>query len=154
MADCIQTEDTHEDSMDENDTQELLPMLNPLSPMFTDKSPDEKLNYILTLCISHSTNMVAVQTDLKKMKTSLGSGGISLQEKTAMKEQIQSAQGKIARLEQKETALNEKIIDLQESINQNNVVFYNIEEKGSQTPILLRDFVYGVLKTGMEIPEE
>lgn len=116
-------------------------------------SYEDKIDSIFKMCKEHGQNMSKLTTDVNILKTDITKATMTPNEKLSFKHHIASSQGKIMRLEKKNENLSQKIIDLQESQYSNNLVFFNVEEQGSQAPINLRDTIYGLIGD-MEIPNE
>lgn len=136
------------EQMESNDSESVLTIPEDL----LNKPNDEKLNYILQVCINNSAGIDHVNSELKTINDKLCKNTLQELEKLAIKEQIQVTQGKIARLEKHDQELSKKVVDLRELINQNSVVFYNVEEVGTQSPVRLRELVYKIMTNRMEIP--
>ena len=113
-------------------------------PDMSLKSTDQKIDMLISLAQTYNRNMINIQrdhnfnmstinTELNSIKTDINNSVITQQEKLAFKEQIFSAHGKIIRLEEKESKLKQKVIDLEQQQYKNDLIFYNVPEDGPQT---------------------
>lgn len=68
--------------------------------------------------------------------------------------QLQSAKGQIARLEERESALKDRLLEAELKEMKSNLVFYNLPETKNQSALELRNALYNLFVNTMKIPAE
>ena len=130
------------------------PTLAVTIPDLTFKSDDQKMDILINIAQNQNRSMCSLDTSVQQMATQLTNLTGLLEDNSAIKEQLKSANGKIQRLQNQENKLQDKLDQLEQRDLSNNLIFLNIPEEGTQSPPNLATRIYKVLNKDMKIPSE
>lgn len=115
----------------------------------TNAQLQETLNNLLSLV---QTNNDTMSNDIHTIKDDMSQIKDVTNETDAIKQQLYSTQGKVARLERKNQHLEEKLISYETKMMEKDLMFYNVRDNQDETYVDLKDKIFKVLRDDMKIP--
>ena len=115
----------------------------------TNAQLQESLTNLVSLVQTNNTSM---KVDINSIKEEVSHIKELTNESDAIKQQLYSTQGKVARLELKNQHLEEKLILYETKSMEKDLVFYNVKDSADETYIDLKDSILRIMKEDMQIP--
>ena len=116
----------------------------------TNEQLQISINNLTKLIQTNNTTLTAdihsIQSDITEIKEVTN-------ESEALKEQLYSTQGRVARLESKNVQLEEKLVSHESRTYDKDLMFYNVKDNPNETFITLKESIYNVIRNDMKIPE-
>lgn len=145
--DSISTTVTHQVVM-----AEMIPAPDQPQPEVTNAQLDNSLQNKMALVTTNNESMATMQNDVHEIKNDITHIKDVTNESEAIKEQLYSTQGKVARLESRNQHLEEKLISVESKLLEKDLMFYNIRDSADETYIALKRTVYHIMRDDIKIP--
>ena len=118
----------------------------------TNAELNASLQRVLGLVTENNQGMAALTRDVNSIKSDITSIKDVTNESEGMKEQLYSTQGKVTRLELKNSKLEEKILSLESMHYIKDLMFYNVDDERNEPEQQLKNTIYDVIEHTMRVP--
>ena len=139
------------DRMEANATKLYKAPLPTVIPDLSSKTIDEKMDVLIALAQGQNRSILTLSQEMGKVAVDINTIKQTKVENVTMKYELQEAAGKIARLENKEEILHNKISALEQKEYRKSVVLYNVGEYGFESNKYLIETVYKFITDVLDV---